>query len=72
MIDLDTLQAAASFVHRVVPPTPQYCWPLLSRQLGAELWVKHENHTPIGSFKIRAASFISMRSGGRSRISGGS
>ena len=53
MIDLDTLEAAASFVHRVVPPTPQYCWPLLSRRLGAELWVKHENHTPIGSFKIR-------------------
>jgi threonine dehydratase len=53
VIDLDTLEAAASFVHRVVPPTPQYCWPLLSRRLGAELWVKHENHTPIGSFKIR-------------------
>ena len=53
MIDLDTLEAAASLVHRVVPPTPQYCWPLLSRRLGAELWVKHENHTPIGSFKIR-------------------
>ena len=51
--DLDTLEAAASFVHRVVPPTPQYCWPLLSRRVGAELWVKHENHTPIGSFKIR-------------------
>jgi threonine dehydratase len=40
-------------VHRVVPPTPQYCWPLLSRRLGAELWVKHENHTPIGAFKLR-------------------
>ena len=53
MIDLDTLEAAASFVHQVVAPTPQYCWPLLSRRLGAELWVKHENHTPIGSFKIR-------------------
>ena len=53
MIDLDTLEAAASLVHWVVPPTPQYCWPLLSRRLGAELWVKHENHTPIGSFKIR-------------------
>jgi threonine dehydratase len=37
----------------VVPPTPQYCWPLLSRRVGAELWVKHENHTPIGAFKIR-------------------
>src|SRR6266481_5946646 len=52
-IGLETLEAAASLVHRVVPPTPQYCWPLLSRRVGAELWVKHENHTPIGAFKIR-------------------
>ena len=53
MIDLDNLEAAAALVHRILPPTPQYCWPLLSRRAGAELWVKHENHTPIGSFKIR-------------------
>jgi threonine dehydratase len=53
VIDLDTLEAAAALVHRVMPPTPQYCWPLLSRRVGAELWVKHENHTPIASFKIR-------------------
>jgi len=53
MIDLETLETAAALVHRVMPPTPQYCWPLLSRRLGAELWVKHENHTPIGAFKIR-------------------
>jgi threonine dehydratase len=52
MIDLATLEAAAAFVAKVVPPTPQFCWPLLSRRIGAELWVKHENHTPIGAFKI--------------------
>ncbi len=52
-IDLETLEAAAALVHRVVPPTPQYCWPLLSRRVGTELWVKHENHTPISAFKIR-------------------
>ena len=52
-IDLETLEAAAAFVHRVLPPTPQYCWPLLSRRVDAEFWVKHENHTPIGAFKIR-------------------
>lgn len=50
---LATLDAAAEIVHRVVPPTPQYCWPLLSRRIGAELWVKHENHTQTGAFKIR-------------------
>jgi threonine dehydratase len=53
MTDLETLEEAAALVHRMVPPTPQYCWPLLSRRVGAELWVKHENHTPIGAFKIR-------------------
>jgi threonine dehydratase len=53
MDDLATLENAAELVHRVVPPTPQYCWPLLSRRVGAELWVKHENHTPIGAFKLR-------------------
>jgi threonine dehydratase len=51
--DLATLDAAAEIVHRVVPPTPQYCWPLLSARVGAELWVKHENHTAVGAFKLR-------------------
>ncbi len=52
---LETLEAASAFVHKVVPPTPQYEWPLLSRRLGARLFLKHENHTAIGSFKIRGA-----------------
>src|SRR5438132_1717586 len=51
--DLAALDEAAALVHRAVPPTPQYCWPLLSRRVGAEVWVKHENHTPIGAFKVR-------------------
>jgi threonine dehydratase len=50
---LSELDAAAELVHRVLPPTPQYCWPLLSQRVGAELWVKHENHTPTGAFKLR-------------------
>jgi len=50
---LETLDSAAQVVYRVLPPTPQYCWPLLSRRVGAELWVKHENHTAIGAFKVR-------------------
>jgi threonine dehydratase len=53
MISLQTLEEAAEIVHRVVPPTPQYCWPLLSKRVGAELWVKHENHTATGAFKLR-------------------
>jgi len=38
-----------------MPPTPQYAWPLLSQRLGAEAWIKHENHTPVGAFKLRGA-----------------
>jgi threonine dehydratase len=53
LANLAALEAAAALVHSVVPPTPQYCWPLLSRRVGAEIWVKHENHTPTGAFKVR-------------------
>ncbi|MEZ4575974.1 MAG: threonine dehydratase [Vampirovibrionales bacterium] len=47
------LAEAAAIVYRHMPPTPQYNWPLLSKRLGCQVWVKHENHTPTGSFKIR-------------------
>ena len=50
---LDSLRAAADLVHCVVPPTPQIRWPLLCERSGADVWVKHENHTPIGAFKVR-------------------
>lgn len=51
--DLETLRAAADIVHRTVPPTPAIRWPLLCDRAGAEVWVKHENHTPVGAFKMR-------------------
>lgn len=47
------LEAAADLVHAVIPPTLQYCWPLLCQRTGTEVWVKHENHTPTGAFKVR-------------------
>src|SRR5258708_2847992 len=47
------LESAAALVHRVVPATPQYAWPKLSRRAGCTVWVKHENHTPTGAFKVR-------------------
>jgi threonine dehydratase len=50
---LAELQAAAAIVYRHVPPTPQYRWPLLAERLGADVWLKHENHTPVGAFKLR-------------------
>lgn len=50
---LDQLEQAARVVHAVMTPTPQICWPQLCQRLGAEVWVKHENHTELGAFKIR-------------------
>jgi threonine dehydratase len=47
------LEAAARLVHSVIAPTPQLTWPLLNARAGCEVWVKHENHTGTGAFKIR-------------------
>jgi threonine dehydratase len=52
---LAEFRAAQNLVYSVMPPTCQTVWPLLCERLGAELWVKHENHTPIGAFKARTA-----------------
>ena len=50
---LDDIERAARIVYSVMPPTPQYCWPLLAERAGTEVWLKHENHTPVGAFKVR-------------------
>ena len=47
------IESALRIVHAVMPATPQYAWPLLAEALGSEVWVKHENHTPLGAFKVR-------------------
>jgi threonine dehydratase len=49
----DELEWAHHVVARHVAPTPQYRWPLLEELAGAEVWVKHENMTPTGAFKVR-------------------
>jgi threonine dehydratase len=53
LFDLPALEAAAAIVHAVMPPTPQYAWPLLAKRTGAFVVVKHENHTFAGAFKVR-------------------
>jgi threonine dehydratase len=50
---LADLRAAAATVHARMAPTPQHEWPLLRERCGMQLWVKHENHTPAGAFKLR-------------------
>jgi len=51
--DLHTLDTKAELVYAQMAPTPQYAWPTLRDELGATVWVKHENHTPTGAFKVR-------------------
>jgi threonine dehydratase len=53
MTTLADIEAAARNVYAAMTPTPQYAWPLLARRAGCEVWVKHENHTPTGAFKVR-------------------
>jgi len=53
LFTLDELHDAAASIRALVPPTPAYAWPLLAKRVGATVIVKHENHTPIGAFKVR-------------------
>lgn len=50
---LEELERAALLVHSVVPATAQYMWPKLQQRTGCAVWVKHENQTPTGAFKVR-------------------
>jgi threonine dehydratase len=50
---LADVESVLPVVRAAMPPTPQYAWPLLHRRTGLEVVVKHENHTPIGAFKVR-------------------
>jgi threonine dehydratase len=53
MFSRDAIESARRIVHAAMPPTPQQRWPLLDQRVGAQVWVKHENHTPVGAFKLR-------------------
>ncbi|HEU4407444.1 MAG TPA: threonine dehydratase [Polyangiaceae bacterium] len=53
MFDLAALEEAEGLVRRDLPPTPTYAWPLLAERAGCDVFVKHENHTPVGAFKVR-------------------
>ena len=53
MFSREQVRLGMETVHAVMPPTPQYAWPLLKDRLGCTVWVKHENHTPAGAFKVR-------------------
>src|SRR5262245_50273889 len=61
MLTVEDFEEAARIVYAAMPPTPQYAWPLLGQRAGCELWVKHENHTPIGAFKLRGGLVFLQR-----------
>ena len=60
MFTPDELRDARAIIREAMPSTPQYAWPLLQAELGIETWVKHENHTPTGAFKVRGG-LVHMR-----------
>lgn len=66
---LSQIESTAPLVYSSLPATPQYCWPLLSERLGAEVWLKHENHTPVGAFKVRGGLvyFADLAKAGKAR-----
>jgi threonine dehydratase len=53
LFTLAEIESTLPIVRSAVPPTPQYAWPRLAARTGADVVVKHENHTPIGAFKVR-------------------
>jgi threonine dehydratase len=72
---LAELRDAERSVHEMLAPTPQYRWPLLESAFGSraggQLWVKHENHTPVGAFKIRGGlRYFERLAGGGSQVRG--
>ena len=67
MTTLAELEAAARNVYAAMAPTPQYAWPLIARRAGREVWVKHENHTPTGAFKVRGGLNLLAAAGCRAR-----
>src|SRR5271154_191854 len=51
--DLGDVLAARQRIAPYLQPTPLYRYPALDAVTGASTWVKHENHQPVGAFKVR-------------------
>jgi threonine dehydratase len=71
MFTLAELESVMPLVRASVPPTPQYAWPLLQARTGVDVIVKHENHTPIGAFKVRGGLvYLNRLKRGRPQLTG--
>src|ERR1700759_4519799 len=70
-LDLAELESAAALVHRIMAPTPVFAWPKLENRVGCKVFVKHENHTPTGAFKVRGGIvYLDRLSRSQPKISG--
>src|SRR3984893_9730152 len=71
LFTLAEVESALPIVRAAVPSTPQYAWPQLAVRTGAEVFVKHENHTPIGAFKVRGGLvYMDRLKRGRPQVAG--
>lgn len=70
MLSWSDLNHARRMVYAAMPPTPQFAWPMLAGESGAEVWVKHENHTPVGAFKVRGGIVHMQLRKERGRLNG--
>lgn len=50
---LSEIESACKDIYPLLAPTPQIAWPLLADRAGCNVLLKHENHLPTGSFKVR-------------------
>ena len=69
-ITLDDVRAAARRIAPYLRPTPLYPYAGLDRLLDARVWVKHENHQPVGAFKVRGGVNLVSCLGGEERARG--
>ncbi|MCB1651841.1 MAG: threonine dehydratase [Alphaproteobacteria bacterium] len=53
LLTKENIEDAQKYIYRHMPPTPQYVWPQICENAGTTVWIKHENHTPTGAFKVR-------------------
>jgi threonine dehydratase len=60
MLTAAEAERAREIVYETLKPTPQMVWPLIEADLGNQVWVKHENLTPLGAFKVRGG-LVHMR-----------
>jgi threonine dehydratase len=58
---LKDIYAARPHVYQHLKPTPLYQYPTLSQLVGAQVWIKHENHQPVGAFKVRGGLNLAAR-----------